>query len=155
MRLKLSTKGRYGLRAVLDIAIYGMEEAVSLSSTSEREGISINYLEQLVPKLKKQGILTSTRGAQGGYMLAKPPEDISVGEVLRALEGNLNPVDCALLDGEKECQASRCCVTKYVWKKISDSINDTVDAITIASLMEEAMGIKDEKNSERPISCSG
>lgn len=150
--MKLSTKGRYGLRAVLDIAVYGREEAVALSCTSEREGISINYLEQLVPKLKKAGILNSIRGAQGGYVLAKPAEEISVGDVLRALEGSLSPVDCGELDGEEGCSAAKSCVTKYVWKKISDSINETVDAITLAELVKESNCQKKKK--EQNMRCS-
>lgn len=150
--MKLSTKGRYGLRAVLDIAVYGREEAVALSGTSEREGISINYLEQLVPKLKKAGILNSIRGAQGGYVLAKPAEEISVGDVLRALEGSLSPVDCGELDGEEGCSAAKSCVTKYVWKKISDSINETVDAITLAELVKESSC--QEKKKEQNMRCS-
>ena len=84
--LKLTTKGRYGLRAVIDLAMYAKNEPVSLSDVAERQNISISYLEQLISKLKKAGIVQSTRGAQGGYALAKEPEEISVGEILRALE---------------------------------------------------------------------
>ena len=91
--MKLSTKGRYGLRAVVDLALHQEEEAVSLSSIAERQHISMSYLEQLIARLKKAGIVGSVRGAQGGYMLAKPAGEISVGEILRALEGSLNPVD--------------------------------------------------------------
>ena len=98
--MKLTTKGRYGLRAVIDLAMYAKEEPVSLAEVAERQSISISYLEQLVAKLKKAGIVQSTRGAQGGYALAKEPEEISVGEILRALEGSLSPVDCSAVDGE-------------------------------------------------------
>lgn len=152
--LKLSTKGRYGLRAVLDIAAHGQEEAVALSSTSEREGISISYLEQLVSKLKKAGILNSIRGAQGGYVLARPATEISVGDVLRSLEGSLSPVECGELDGEEGCSAAKSCVTKYVWKKISDSINETVDAITIAELVKESH-CQNQEQREKNVRCSG
>ena len=85
--MKLTTKGRYGLRAVIDLAVYAKEEPVSLAEVAERQKISISYLEQLIAKLKKADIVKSTRGAQGGYTLAKAPEQISVGEILRALEG--------------------------------------------------------------------
>ena len=98
--MKISTKGRYGLRAVLDIAM--QDEAASVSSIAARQFISENYLEKLIAMLKKAGIVNSLRGAQGGYVLAKPAEEISVGEVLRALEGDLNPVDCAEIDGSGE-----------------------------------------------------
>lgn len=82
--MKLSTKGRYGLRAMIDLALYSDEEAVSIQSISARQNISDNYLEQLVRKLKKEGLVVSVRGAQGGYRLAKPADEISVGDVLRA-----------------------------------------------------------------------
>lgn len=137
--MKLSTKGRYGLRAVVDIGMNGQEEAVSLSGVSERQGISISYLEQLISRLKKAGIVTSSRGAKGGYTLGRTPEKISVGEILRALEGDLNPVDCAeILGGQSQCKVADACVTKYVWKRISDSINHVVDTLMLSELLEIA-----------------
>jgi len=137
--MKLSTKGRYGLRAVLDLAVHADEEAVALSQIAERQQISMNYLEQLIAKLKKAGIVTSIRGAQGGYMLSLPPEKISVGDILRALEGDLNPVDCSEVNkGESICSNSDSCVTKYVWKRISDSINEAVDSIMLSELVAES-----------------
>ena len=136
--MKLSTKGRYGLRAVLDLAMNSSKDnAIALSAVAERQKISISYLEQLIAKLKKAGIVNSIRGAQGGYILAKAPEEISVGEVLRALEGNLNPVDCSELEGNNQCSGSDLCVTKFVWKRISDSINSAVDELMLSELIEE------------------
>ena len=88
--MKISTKGRYGLRAVIDIAIHGENEPVSLSDIAIRQDISISYLEQLIAKLKKAHIVTSIRGAKGGYSLAAPMNKISVGDILRALEGDLS-----------------------------------------------------------------
>ena len=85
--MKLTTKGRYGLRAMVDLAVNTDDEAVALSQIAERQGISLNYLEQLVARLKKSGIVNGIRGAQGGYVLAMPAEEISVGDILRALEG--------------------------------------------------------------------
>lgn len=144
--MKLSTKGRYGLRAVLDIALNSEEEAVSLSSIAERQSISISYLEQLIAKLKKAEIVNSIRGAQGGYILSKSPDEISVGDILRALEGDLNPVDCSEITGEGSvCSGSDLCVTKYVWKRISDSINNAVDEIMLAELVRESRELKSEK----------
>ena len=140
--MKLTTKGRYGLRAVIDLAVYAKDEPVSLAAVAERQNISISYLEQLIAKLKKAEIVQSTRGAQGGYTLAKAPEEISVGAILRALEGNLNPVDCVEANGDTACESSDFCVTKYVWKRISDSINDTVDAIFLSELIEESDKVK-------------
>jgi Rrf2 family protein len=140
--MKLSTKGRYGLRAVLDLAVHADEEAVALSQIAERQGISMNYLEQLIAKLKKAGIVTGIRGAQGGYKLAAPAEEISVGAILRALEGNLNPVDCSEMNKGGMCSNSDSCVTKYVWKRISDSINDAVDSIKLSELVAESKKIQ-------------
>ncbi len=141
--MKLSTKGRYGLRAVLDIAVHADEEAVALSQIAEQQGVSLNYLEQLIAKLKKAGIVKSIRGAQGGYMLAVPMETLSIGDILRALEGDLSPVDCSeIKDGESACSHSDSCVTKYVWKRISNSINDAVDSIMLSELVEESKKVQ-------------
>ena len=93
--MKLSTKGRYGLRAMIDLARYSEEEPVSISSIAARQDISERYLEQLVGLLKKAGLVRSIRGATGGYILARSAADISVGDILRALEGSLEPVKCA------------------------------------------------------------
>ncbi len=154
--MKLTTKGRYGLRAVIDLAVYAKDEPVSLAAVAERQNISISYLEQLIAKLKKAGIVKSTRGAQGGYTLAKTPENISVGEILRALEGTLNLVDCVAGNKDSECASFDFCVTKYVWQRISDSINDTVDAISLAELLVENKRVKHLANeqgiSEREVS---
>lgn len=137
--MKLSTKGRYGLRAVLDLALHSQDEVVPLSEIALRQNISISYLEQLISKLRKAGIVKSIRGAQGGYLLAKDPNKLSIGEILRALEGNLNPVDCANADGSGEvCNAADQCVTKLVWMRISDSINSAVDSIMLSELIEES-----------------
>lgn len=146
--MKLSTKGRYGLRAMLDLALNQDKEAVPLSAVSERQSISISYLEQLIAKLRKAGLVNSIRGAQGGYVLSRPTTEISVGEILRALEGNLNPVDCSeIMGGEATCSGSELCVTKYVWKRISDSINSAVDQIMLSELVEESLQLqKDHAN---------
>ena len=98
--MKLSTKGRYGLRAMVDIAVYSQDSPVPISAIAERQNISVSYLEQLLPKLKKAGIIKSIRGAQGGYMLDKDPKDISAGDILRTLEGDLTPIDCAAFTGD-------------------------------------------------------
>lgn len=139
--MKLSTKGRYGLRAMIDLAIHSKENQVSIKSISERQEISENYLERIIALLKKAGYVKSTRGAQGGYMLTKKPDQISVGNILRALEGDLNPVDCSLTNDDKVCSESGLCVTKFVWKRISDSINDVVDNISLQDLVNEQIEI--------------
>ncbi len=135
--MKLSTKGRYGLRAIIDLAINSENEAVSIQSISQRQGISEPYLEQLMRPLKKAGLINSVRGAGGGYMLAKDPREISVGDVLRALEGDLNPVSCGAVNGDGNCDGADSCVTKYVWKKMNDAIQNAVDSIMLQELIEQ------------------
>lgn len=135
--MKLSTKGRYGLRAMIDLAIYSVDGNVSIKSISDRQGLSENYLEQIIALLKKSRLVVSSRGAQGGYSIEQSLEDISVGDILRALEGDLNPVDCVSVNEDKQCEESDLCATKFVWKKISDSINDVVNNISLKDLVEE------------------
>lgn len=144
-RLKLSTKGRYGLRALIDLAQYSENEPVSITSISDRQGISERYLEQLMGMMKKAGLVKSIRGAGGGYVLARELKEISVGDVLRALEGSLEPVECSGLNPEEGCKAADSCVTKYVWQRINESINHTVDEMKLDQLVEESrkMGCHD------------
>lgn len=141
--MKLSTKGRYGLRALIDLGLYSENETVSIASIAARQNISESYLEQLIAKLRKAGLVTSVRGAGGGYKLAKPAAEISVGDILRALEGSLDPVECPGLKEESSCGGSQFCVTKYVWQRINDSINQTVDEIKLEQLIEESKNVKD------------
>ncbi len=136
--MKLSTKGRYGLRALIDLAQYSGEAPVSITSISARQELSERYLEQLMSMLKKAGLVKSIRGAGGGYVLAKDMAEISVGDVLRALEGSLEPVECAGLEPDGGCKAADYCVTKYVWQRINDSISRTVDEIRLDQLVEES-----------------
>lgn len=140
--MKISTKGRYGLRALIDLAQYSEIEPVSISSIATRQGISEGYLEQLMSMLKKAGLIKSIRGAGGGYVLARDMSEISVGDVLRALEGSLQPVDCSAFSQEDSCEASGVCVTKYVWQRINESINQTVDEISLKQLVEESKTVK-------------
>lgn len=142
--MKISTKGRYGLRALIDIAQYSEIEPVSISSISARQDISERYLEQLMALLKKAGLIKSIRGAGGGYVLAKEVSEISVGDVLRALEGNLEPVECAAFHEEESCEAAGGCVTKYVWKRINESINRTVDEMNLKQLVEESKRVSQD-----------
>jgi Rrf2 family protein len=139
--MKISTKGRYGLRAIVDIAhnaALKQGSCVSLKSVAERQGISENYLEQIIAPLKKARLVHSVRGAGGGYYLAKPADELTVGDVLRILEGPLAPADC-VLDEVSGCAESDCssCSAKSVWASLFDSINNVVDNITIADLVEK------------------
>lgn len=131
--MKLSTRGRYALRMMLDIALHPEESSVSLKSIAQRQGISVKYLEQIVTPLVRGGYLRANRGAQGGYQLNHPTGDYTVGMILRTIEGSLAPVAC-VEDGvcERQCH----CVTVEVYRKIDDAIDAVVDNITLADLVE-------------------
>lgn len=103
--------------------------------------------------MKKAGLVKSIRGAGGGYVLAKDTSEISVGDILRALEGNLEPVDCAAFHPEEACEAAGGCVTKYVWKKINESINQTVDEMKLDDLVEESKKLQQDDQEQRQKAC--
>ncbi|WP_026487509.1 RrF2 family transcriptional regulator [Caldanaerobius polysaccharolyticus] len=143
--MRLSTKGQYGLRAMFELALSYGEGPVALKTIAEKQEISEHYLEQLIAVLKKAGLVKSTRGAQGGYTLAMEPDKITVGDILRALEGPLAPVEC-VIDGEEiECSRADFCVSRLVWKKIKDSLNKVVDSITLKDMVDDysKMNVKD------------
>ncbi|MCD8248430.1 MAG: Rrf2 family transcriptional regulator [Lachnospiraceae bacterium] len=148
--MKLSTKGRYGLRAMVDLALYAEDGPVSIAAIAARQHISESYLEQLIAKLRRAGLVCSLRGAAGGYVPGRPAEEISVGDVLRALEGSLDPVDCPGLWEESGCEGSDVCVTKYVWQRINESINRTVDEMLLSDLVEESRKL--QKKDQIPVS---
>lgn len=137
--MKLSTKGRYGARAMLDLALHFNEsrEPVSLSSIAERQKISEEYLEQIFSALRKSGIVESVRGSQGGYKLGRNADKITVGDILRVLEGSLAPVECVVEGKKPECERYDDCVLSEVWLKLRDAINDTVNSVTLADLVTE------------------
>jgi len=137
--MKLSTRSLYGLKAVVDIASQDEGKCVSIKTTAERLSISENYLEQLIIKLKKAGILDSVRGAGGGYRMRVDPAGITVGQILNILEGSLLPAQC-LANEDASCGSggSHCpCITKGVWRKIHESVTDVVESITIMDLVKE------------------
>ncbi|MDI6600729.1 MAG: Rrf2 family transcriptional regulator [Thermoanaerobacteraceae bacterium] len=135
--MRLSTKGQYGLRAMFELAINYGEGPLSLKTIADRQYISEHYLEQLIATMRKAGLVSSTRGAQGGYVLSRSPEEITVGQVIRVLEGPLAPVECVIDDEESVCDRSGYCPTRIVWKKIRDSINQVVDSITLQDMVDD------------------
>jgi Rrf2 family protein len=144
--MKLSTKGRYGLKAILDLAVHSSDGQVALKSIAERQGLSENYLEQLFASLKKAKLIQSVRGSQGGYLLGRSPEKISVGDILRALEGSMAPTECV----EENCTSTGCCntdgcVTRSVWEKIRDGINNVIDNITLKELVDDYIKSNNER----------
>ena len=141
--MQISTKGRYGLRAIVDLAKHAQEVPIPINNIAVRQDISERYLEQLMAKLKKAELVKSVRGANGGYILGKECEDISVGDVLRALEGNLESADCKGFLEKDACESADGCMVKFVWQKIDDSVNATVDKITIKELLTQNNGRQD------------
>lgn len=133
--MKLSTRSRYGIHAMYDLALNVDCGPQPIKAIAEREGIPEAYLEQLIAVLKKEKLVTSTRGAQGGYVLARRPEEITVGDVLRALEGGLNLVDCLL--EEDTCGKSCACPSRIVWLKIRDGLNSVIDGITLKDMVND------------------
>jgi len=134
--MSISTKGRYGLEALLVLAIHSSEGHVNIKSIAERYGKSEAYILQIFLTLRKAGIVESIRGAQGGYRLAKEPAQITVGDILNVLEGPLAPVTCIIQDTKQPCDRYENCATRVVWEKIRDSLNKVVNAITIADLLQ-------------------
>ena len=133
--MKLSTKGRYGIHAMYDLAQYGSETPQPIKSIAERQNIPEAYLEQLIGQLRRSGLVKSVRGAQGGYLLSRSPAEITVGEVLRTLEGELAVVDCLM--EEDACQRACSCPTRVVWKKLRDGVNQIVDGITLQDMLDD------------------
>jgi Rrf2 family cysteine metabolism transcriptional repressor len=134
--MRISTRGEYGTRAMLELALYHNQGPVTLKSIAERQGLSESYLEQLATALRKAGLIASTRGAQGGYQLARDPERITIGDIIRVLEGPISPVECA---GETETAGDCCgnsghCATRLFWQKLRDGIVDVLDSTTLADL---------------------
>lgn len=134
--MKLSTRGRYALRMMLDIALHPEESSVSLKSIAQRQGISVKYLEQIVTPLVRGGYLRANRGAQGGYQLNHPTAEYTVGMILRTIEGSLSPVACVGDDGDCVCERQGHCVTVEVYRRIDDAIDNVVDNITLQDLVE-------------------
>ncbi len=134
--MKISTRGRYALRMMLDLAQHAEDGAyVSLQEIAERQGISKKYLEQIVPLLNKSNMLRANRGYQGGYRLSRKPADYTVGDVLRVTEGNLACVSCIMPDAE-ECPREKKCLTKNVWSGLYETINRYLDSITLQQLLD-------------------
>ena len=138
---------------MVDLAVHQQDEVVSIQQIAERQGISESYLEQLVRLLKKASLVSSVRGAGGGYRLALPADQISVGQVLRALEGDLHAVTCTAFEEDAGCESADCCVTKIVWKKINDAIAQTVDGILLSELVGESRRLLEENGKTEAPSC--
>lgn len=133
--MKISTKGRYALRLMLDLAQHNSGELIRIKDVSSRQKISEKYLEQIVTVLKRAGYVKSLRGAQGGYRLAKEPKEYTVGMILRLTEGNVAPVSC-LEDEENQCSRAGECITLRLWSMLDDAIKGVIDQVTLADMLE-------------------
>ncbi len=135
--MRLTTKSRYGTRLILDLAVYGKDGPVRLSDVSKRQNISLKYLEQLTGKLKKRGFINTQRGPLGGHMLAKSPAKITIGDIVRTLEGSPSITDCS--DEEVQscgiCGKAGSCLSRWVWIEASKAMFERLDTITIESLL--------------------
>lgn len=132
--MKISTKGRYAVRVMLDLALNDNGECIKVKDIAARQGISEKYLEQIIAQLNRAGYVKSVRGAQGGYRLAKKPENYTVGMILRVTEGSLAPVAC-LDEGAEVCERCDTCETLEVWRQLRDAIDGVVDHVTVADLV--------------------
>jgi Rrf2 family protein len=144
--MKLSTRSRYGVRLLLDLALHASEGPVRLGSVAQRQGIGIKYLEQIIISLKKADYVASVRGPKGGHMLTRPPEEITVGEVVGLLEGGLKLTRCT--QNPEECVRSSHCVTRLLWMEATDAIRGRLDTITFRDLMNRSPARVDEKECE-------
>lgn len=132
--MKLSTRGKYATRALLDLALHHNEEPVLLKDIARRQQISLSYLEHLITPLVAGGIVRSTRGSKGGFSLAKSSEKIRLNEVIQLLEGSLDPSEC--VTNPEVCSRSESCVTRDVWSELREAINGVLGSITLQDLVE-------------------
>ncbi len=132
--MKLTTKGRYAVTAMLDLAVHEQSDTVALADIAARQGISLSYLEQLFAKLRRKGLVASVRGPGGGYSLALPAGDISVAQIVVAINENIDATRCG---GEENCQGEKRCLTHQLWTELSRRIYEFLDGITLADLVSQ------------------
>lgn len=133
--MKISTKGRYALRLMLDLAVYHTGEPISLKDVARRQNISEKYMEQIISVLNKAGYVRGIRGAQGGYVLVRTPKEYTVGMILRLTEGDLTPVAC-VGENPMSCDRRTSCVTVRIWEKMYEAVSGVVDNITLQDLVD-------------------
>lgn len=132
----VSTRGRYALQVMLDLAIQNADDGYTpMKDVAERQGISLKYLEKILPVLVKNDLITGVHGKSGGYKLTRTPEEYPIGEILRLTEGDLAPVTC-LEYGKEPCENASCCQTYPMWHKLNGMINEYLDSVTVADLLE-------------------
>lgn len=145
--MRISTRGRYALKIMLDLALNYEEGYVPLRGVAERQGVSAKYLEQIIAMLSSSRLIKSTRGKSGGYMLSRHPSEYTVGEILRATEGSLAPISC-VEDSPNRCTQSGCCPTLFFWEGLNRTINEYIDSTTLEDVVnqEKSFGERDKTN---------
>lgn len=133
--MRLSTRTRYGTRALLDLAVHGGDKPVLLKDIARRQDVSLPYLEHLIAPLIASGIIRSIRGPQGGVWLAKPPQEINLGEVVRLLEGSIAPVEC--VNDPNSCPRSDLCATRELWGDLQEAMHEVLESTTLQDLVEQ------------------
>lgn len=142
--MKLSTKGRYGMKAMFELAKHYGSEPLSIKAIAEKQSISEYYLEQLFGSLRKAGLINSSRGAQGGYTLSRAPVEISAADILNVLEGPIEISDC-ITDEEMSCSHADYCATRLLWMKISSSVNDVINSVTLQDMVNDYIAMNETK----------
>ena len=132
--MKITTKGRYGTRAMLDVALHQADSPVQLKVIAQRQQISLQYLEHIITPLIAAGLLRSTRGAYGGVSLGKPPQEIVLSEVIQVLEGSITPVEC--VDDPNACSRADICVTRDVWTEVKEAMAGVLESVTLQDLAD-------------------
>ena len=143
--MRLSTKGRYGARAMLDLALNSGEGPILLRDIARRQEVSEKYLEHSITALRKAGLVRSIRGARGGYLLARLPSEIRLSEIMEVLEGSMAPVEC--VDDPQVCQRAQLCVTRDIWAKMKEATDNILESITLQDMVER----QNKKNNSKAI----
>ena len=144
--MNISTRGRYGLRALLEIAVQPQKKPVTIRDISQRQQMSVTYLEQILHRLKKAGLVRSIRGAKGGYVLARKRDKITVTQIINALDGPISISHCDLPNmREKSCIGPSACVSRILWKKLEDLIERALSGVTLADLQKQALNMRNVK----------
>ncbi len=142
--MKLSTKGRYGLRSMIELGMNEHTGPVATHLIAQKQNIPERYLEQLLIPLRRAGLVKSVRGSQGGYLLSKKASEISVGDIIRVLEGPIAPVDCVNEVNPEECSRSESCVTRGIWSQVRDSVTKVLDSYTLEDLITQSKSLEDK-----------
>jgi Rrf2 family protein len=148
--VRVTAKEQYGLRAMVELARYPGDQPVSLGQVAEAQGIALASLEQIMADLRSAGLVESKRGAYGGYRLARPPRQITAGDVFRAMEGSIVPIQCVTEAPCDPCAREATCAARTVWEQVHDRLVDTLDSITLAELGASPPGDNDVKEELAP-----